>query len=73
MPFLDLIDPWGVAINHKGEIVVSERGRGHVSVYSPSGKKVRTIKVTGTAGGLCGLTLDREGNILVAEDEETLH
>ena len=34
--------PWGIAINHKGEIVVSERGS-DISTYTPSGKKIQTI------------------------------
>ena len=59
-------EPWGIAINHKGEIVVSERGSGHISTYTPSGKKLRTIDLEGLQ--LFGLTLDREGNIIVGED-----
>ena len=58
--------PWGVAINHKGEIVVSERGSGHVSTYTPSGKKIQTIDLKGLKPR--GLTLDREGNIIVGEE-----
>ena len=58
---------WGIAINHNGEIVVSERGSGHITTYTPSsGKKIRTIDLKGCE--LFGLTLDREGNILVTED-----
>ena len=58
--------PWGITINHEGEIVVSERGSGHISTYTPSGKKIQTIDLKGCS--LLGLTLDREGNILVTED-----
>ena len=58
--------PWGIAFNHNGEIVVSERGSGHISTYTPSGKKIRTIHLDRI--NLLGLTLDREGNILVTED-----
>ena len=58
--------PWGIAINHKGEIVVSERFIGHISTYTPSGKKSQTIDLKGLK--LFGLTLDREGNIIVGED-----
>ena len=59
--------PRGIAINHKGEIVVSERGTGIISTYLPSehGKKIRTIDIE---LGLFGLTLDKEDNIIVAED-----
>ena len=58
--------PWGIAINHKGEIVVSERDSGHISTYTPSGKKIQTIDLKGLDP--FGLTLDREGNIIVGED-----
>ena len=58
--------PWGIAINHKGEIVVSERHIGHISTYTPSGKKIRTIDLKGLK--LFGLTLDREVNIIVGEN-----
>ena len=58
--------PWGIAINHKGEIVVSERGSGHISTYTPSGKKIQTIDLKGLV--LFGLILDREGNIIVGEE-----
>ena len=46
--------------------MVSERDSGHISTYTPSGKKVQTIDLKGCTP--FGLTLDRDGNILVAED-----
>ena len=58
--------PWGIAINHKGEIVVSEEDVGHISTYTPSGKKICTIDLEGL--DLLGLTLDRDGNIIVGEN-----
>ena len=58
--------PWGIAVNHKGEIVVNERHTDHISTYTPSGKEIQTINLKGLK--LFGLTLDREGNILVGED-----
>ena len=58
--------PWGIAINHKGEIVVSERGSGHISTYTPSGKKIQTIDLNGLKP--FGLALDREVNTIVGED-----
>ena len=58
--------PLGLAINHEGEIVVSERGSDHISTYTPSGKKIQTIDLKGLK--LFGLTLDREGNIIVGEE-----
>ena len=56
--------PWGIAINHKGEIVVSERGSGHISTYTPSGKKLRTIDLEGF-----GLALDREASIIIVGED----
>ena len=58
--------PWGIASNHKGEIVVSERDSGHISTYTPSGRKVQTIFTNGLQ--LFGIALDREGNFIVGED-----
>ena len=57
--------PKGVAVNQRGEVVVTERGINHVSVFSPSGKKLRSFKF----GFLnpSGLTVDCEGNILVLD------
>ena len=55
--------PWGIAINHKG---VSESHTGHISTYTPSGKKIQTIDLKGLR--LHGVTLDRNGSILVVED-----
>ena len=57
--------PYGIAINHRGEIVVSERGSGHISTYTATGKKVHTIDLNGLNPH--GLALDREGNIIVGE------
>ena len=55
--------PMGVAVNQRGEVVVTEGGINRVSVFSPSGKKLRSF------GNLSpqGLTVDGEGNILVAD------
>ena len=65
--------PWGIAINHKGEIVVSEKGR--ISVFSPSGKKIQTIHTSrflflSDGRSLCGLTCDGDGNIIAGEDKK---
>ena len=57
--------PFGIGINHRGEIVVSEHDSGHVSTYTPSGKKVQIIDLKGLQP--LGLALDREGNIIVGE------
>ena len=69
--------PFGI-VNYNGEIVVSQiGGRDHISVYSPSGKKIRTIRVSGLggllgdgSGNLLGLTCDGDGNIILGEDKK---
>ena len=58
-------DPYGIIVNHKGEIVVSMYS-GHISTYTPCGKKIQSIDLKGLK--LFGLTLDREGNIIVGEN-----
>ena len=60
--------PWGIAINHKGEIVVSELDSGHISTYTPSGKKSRTINLKGCRP--LGLTLDRRKHSSYRGDEQ---
>ena len=63
--------PWGVAINKRGEVVVAEGGGNCVSVFSPNGKKLRSFGRKGSGQGQfhwpCGVTVDGEGNILVAD------
>ena len=58
----------GVAINQKGEVVVTDNG---VSVFSPSGEKLRSFGTYGTGQGQFiyshGIAVDGEGNILVAD------
>ena len=63
--------PRGVAINKRGEVVVTEGDGNCVSVFSPSGKKLRSFGTEGSGHGQfkmsCGVTVDGEGNILVAD------
>ena len=63
--------PWGVAINQRGEVVVTERGRHCVSVFRPSGGKLRSFGTHGSGlrqlNGLCRTAVDGEGNILVTD------
>ena len=69
--------PFGI-VNYNSEIVVSQiGGRDRISVYSSSGKKIRTIRVSGLGGllgdgsdNLLGLTCDGDGNIIVGEDKK---
>ena len=63
--------PWGVAINQRGEVIVAEYDGDCVSVFSPSGEKLRTFGTRGSGQGqfLCprGVAVDDEWNILVAD------
>ena len=44
-------EPWGVTVNQRGEVIVAECGGHCVSVFSPSGKKLRTIGKCGSGQG----------------------
>ena len=65
--------PWGVAINQRGEVVVTERSGHCVSVFSPSGGKLRSFGTGGSGQGQfnqpCRVVVDGEGNILVTDFE----
>ena len=64
--------PWGVAINQRGEVVVTD-WKGHcVSVFSPNGEKLLSFGTCGSGQGQFkhpyGVEVDGEGNILVADN-----
>ena len=67
----DVNGPWGVAVNKKGEVFVSEDAGHCVSVFSPSGEKIRSFGSYGSKEGQFnkprGITLDREGNVLITD------
>ena len=44
-------EPCGIAINQKGEVVVAEWGGHCVSVFSPSGEKIRSFGTQGSCPG----------------------
>ena len=62
-------NPWGVAFNHVGEMVISAKES--VSVFTPNGTKLRSFGTLGSSPGQfqypCGVAVDDEGNILVAD------
>ena len=63
--------PWGVAINQRQEVVVSDKERHCVSVFSPGGVNLRSFGTRGSGHGQfdkpCGVAVDCEGNILVVD------
>ncbi|XP_064384470.1 tripartite motif-containing protein 2-like [Halichondria panicea] len=67
----DLKTPYGVALNQAGEIIMAEQDAGVVSIFSPTGDKLRTLDTRGTAVGemksLQGVAVDGNDNILVVD------
>ena len=63
--------PWGVAIDERGQIIIAESWEHCISVYSPTGEKVKSLGGRGSTPGRfnhpCGVTVDNAGNILVAD------
>ena len=64
--------PWGVAINQREEMVVTERDRHCVSVFRPGGAKIRSFGTRGSGCGqfdhLYGVAVNGDGNILVTDN-----
>ena len=63
--------PWGVVVNQRGEVIVAE-GSGHcVSIFSPTGEKLRSFGSQGSGQGQFnishGVAVDDDGNILVVD------
>ena len=66
---IDIDNPWGIVINHKREIVVTEKH--WISVYSQGGVKLRSFGRRGLKEGEFnnprGVAVDEDDNILVAD------
>ena len=64
---------WGCAIHQSGEVFVTDIFTHCVTVFTPSGKKLRSFGTYGPGLGQfdhpCGLALDDVGNILVADSQ----
>ena len=62
--------PWGVAINKKGQIIVSEYDAYCVTIFSGSGDKITSFGSRGSSPGRLncprGVAVDEDDNILVA-------
>ena len=65
-----LKEPWGMAVNQRGEIIVAERYGHCISIFSPTGEKLGSFGSKGSGPGQFneprGVTVDGDGNILVA-------
>ena len=69
---IDLLSkPWGIALNKSGEVVVTSPAWNCISVFNPSGDKLRSFGTEGSSQGQFmnprGVAVDGEGNILVAD------
>ena len=66
-------EPWGVAVNQRGEVIVAEFERHRISVFCSSGEKLRTFGTYGFRHGQFeyprGVAVDDKGNVLVADSE----
>ena len=63
--------PCGMVVNQTGDILVAEWKEHRISIFSPSGKKVKSFGSQGSKKGdfddIHGLAMDDDGNILVAD------
>ena len=63
--------PRSVAINSKGNIIVTEGKGCYVSIFSPTGEKIKSFGSNGSSNGqFClpvGVAVDGEDNILVTD------
>ena len=70
LTFRGVSRPWGVALNQRGEVVVTERSGNCVSIFRHGGEKL-SFGEHGTGqeqfDNPLGITIDGEGNILVSE------
>ena len=58
-------DPWGIALNSKQQLVVTEHG-GKVTVFDGKGKKVQTITSEKLSRPV-GVAVDKDDNIYVSD------
>ena len=64
-------NPRGVAVNQRGEVVVTEYREHCVSIFDSSGKRIQSFGTHGSGNGQFslprGVVVDSEGNILVVD------
>ena len=61
-----VVDPWGIALNSKQQLVVAERGRNKVAVFDRKGKKVQTITCEKFLQPI-GVAVDKDDNVYVSD------
>ena len=63
--------PWGLALDNQGQLVVIEYNGHCISIFSGSGKKIRSFGNIGSGPGQlnspCGVALSATGDIMVAD------
>ena len=63
--------PWGVAVNERNEIAVTEARNNRIQVFSSDGTVLRSFGTKGDIQGEfnfpCGIAFDKNGNIIVAD------
>ena len=71
MTITGLSQPWGVAVNKTGKIIITENDAHRVSVYSQAGEKLKSFGSWGSGKGQFigsrGVAVDDDENILVAD------
>ncbi len=69
-------EPWAIAIDQQGCLIVTEYGRNCVSVFTPRGMKIKSFGKPGIDHveftRPSGVTVDDKGNILVADDNNRI-
>ena len=70
---IDGVEEPCAVVNQRGEVVVTERGKHCISIFSPSGEKLRSFGIQGSGQGQFesphGVAVDGAGNILVADTD----
>ena len=61
-----VVDPWGIALNSKQQLVVAERDVKKVTVFDREGKKVQTI-TSEKLSSPSGVAVDKDDNIYVSD------
>ena len=71
LTFEGMTNPFGVTINKNAEVIITEYEPHRVSVFTPTGKKLRSFGSRGSSQGQfespSGVAVDGDGNIFVAD------